>query len=196
MLNSLKHCVFASVLLALTSGLANASSVIINVDAQWQYWSYHYSPILLDAGTYQINPIGISEGGAYNSWNAWGAGETSGCDQNGICDRGYLNSYSFGYVDAGGSVHEIATIGGSVVEGTAQAYQTQFLALAHSQSCLFTLTSPTSLYFYLRDGESWYGDNVGGMSLSIQTVPAPPVSILLLTALCLLGLSKRFGKEV
>lgn len=181
---------------ALLAVAIEAHALTVDVNAQWQYWSYHYSPILLDAGTYRITPIATTEGGAYNAWNAWGAGETLGCDQAGLCDRGYLNSYSFGYIGANDFVHEIATIGGSVEDGTAQAYSDQWLALANADSYVFALTAPTSLYFYVKDGASWYGDNVGGMSLSIQAVPAPPAIILMLTGLALLGLTKRFRKEV
>lgn len=182
-----KICVFAAFVI-------NASSVfaeIIDVSANWEFWRYNYSPIAFAAGTYKITPIGIADGGQYDAWNAWGAGEFSGCDELGQCSRGYLNSYSFGFVGENDFVTEIATVGGSVVEGTALAYQTPMLALINAESWIFNLERASSLYFYLRDGVISYGDNVGGMSLRIQTIPEPKSICLLLTGLSLTALAVR-----
>ena len=162
---------------------SSASADIINVSANWEYWRYNYSPISFAAGTYKITPVGTADGGQYNAWNAWGAGEFSECDNAGRCLRGYVNSYSFGFVSENHFVTEIATVGGSVVDQTASAYQTPMLALANAESYVFSLAQAEDIYFYLRDGASWYFDNVGGMSLSIQTVAEPGTYVLIMIAL-------------
>lgn len=174
--------------------LLNAASVyaaIIDVSANWEYWRYNYSPISFAAGTYRITPIGIADGGQYNAWNAWGAGEVSECDEVGQCSRGYINSYSFGFVGENDFITEMATVGGSVVDGTASAYQTPLLALANAESYVFSVAQPEKLYFYLRDGANWYYDNAGGMSLSIQAIPEPKIMTLVISGLLLAAVSLR-----
>lgn len=180
-----KICVFAIILINTSSVFAE----IIDVSANWEFWHYHYSPIEFAAGTYKITPIGIADGGQYDAWNAWGAGEFSDCDDLGLCSRGYINSYSFGFVGQNDFVTEIATVGGSVADGTALAYQTPMLALANAGSWVFNLEHASRLYFYLRDGEISYGDNVGGMSLRIQAIPEPNTNILVLSGLLVTALS-------
>ncbi len=172
---------------------APSYAIVINVNASDEYWSYHYSPIPFEAGLYRITPIGRDDGGAFNAWNAWD-NDVSGCSSDGLCDRGWLDSYSFGYVEPGGFVHEIATIGGRVDQGTSQAYSSPLLALSHARTFDFELTSPVSLYFYLRDGGNWYYDNFGGMSLKIEPilqVPLPPSGMLMLCGLIVLVLMSR-----
>ena len=168
-------------------------AIVVNVNADDEYWSFHYSPIAFEAGMYRITPIGAAEGGVFNAWNAWG-GDVTGCSSDGLCERGWLDSYSFGYIEPGGFVHEIATVGGRVDQGTSQAYSSPVLALSHAQTFDFELTNPVSLYFYVRDGETWYSDNVGGMSLQIESisqVPLPPSGMLMLCGLIVLGLMSR-----
>lgn len=173
--------------LLMITGSAFASAETIDVKANWEYWRYNYDPVPFAAGTYTVKPIGVADGGQYNAWNAWGAGEVGGCDATGLCSRGYLNSYSFGFVGENDYVTEIATVGGSVVAGTALAYQTPILALTNAESYVFSLTQAENLYFYLRDGENWYYDNVGGISLSIQTIAEPNTYLLMMIGLAAIG---------
>ena len=119
---------------------------------------YRYQPISVQAGRYLILPVGPDMGGAYTAWNAWG-GQVSGCNDMGVCSRGYLNSYSLGYIDSIGFVQEIATIGGRVDTGTAVAYATEQLAFLNAKSFELTLDASTRIYFYVRDLEGGYSDN-------------------------------------
>ncbi len=134
-------------LLTMLTAPTPASALIVDVDAKWEYWKYNYSPIPFSPGTYQITPVGNADGGTFDAWNAWGSGAVSDCDASGLCSRGYLNSYSLGYVGAFDFVYEIATVGGSVVAGTAQAYATPTLALNHAKPYIFSLAEPRQLYF-------------------------------------------------
>lgn len=157
--------------------LTSAHAVVVNIEGNSVYWASHPGDtILLSAGTYQITPIGIANGGTYNAWNAWGSGAT-GCDTAGVCSRGYLNSYSFYQVNAGWGT--LVNMGGLVVDGSAIAYGSEMLALANAQSSIITLQHADYLRFFVYDGESWYSDNIGGMSLKVESVPVPAAVWLL-----------------
>ena len=181
---------------ALSAILTNGRAMTVDVSAQWEYWSYHYSPIHFSEGTYRITLTGTVDNGAYNAWNAWGPGETFGCNEFGLCERGYLNSYSFGYIKDHDFIHEIATVGGSVIDRTAQAYSDPWLALQNAYSYVFDLAEATLLYFYVKDGEGSYYDNSGGVSLSIQAMPAPATLTLFLTAFGFLFFANFFRNRL
>jgi hypothetical protein len=182
-------------LLILLLAPASATALIIDIDARWEYWNYNYLPILFDAGTYQITPIGIADGGKFDAWNAWGWGATTDCNALGVCSRGYLNSYSFGRIGEHNFVYEIATAGGLMSDGTALAYATPALALSHATSYTFSITEPTQLYFYVRDGETWYSDNAGGMSLNVSPIPEPGIASMLLAALMPVAFLARLRRD-
>lgn len=190
-------------LVGLLSALPSAA-VIVDVHASDEYWSYHYAPILFETGSYRITPVGRDSGGLYDAWIAWGAGQlgggdVAGCSLDGLCEKGWLNSYSFGYIGAHDFVYEIATVGGRVDQGTAQPYASPELALQNAQSFDFTLDSPTQLYFYIRDFESTssYADNGGGLSLLIEQVsqvPEPETYAMMLAGIGLVGFMARHRK--
>jgi hypothetical protein len=191
-------------LLGLLSAVPSAA-VVIDVNAGDEYWSYHYAPIPFEAGTYRVTPIGRDTGGLFNAWIAWGAGQLgggdiAGCSLDGLCDKGWLNSYSFGYIGPNDFVYEIATVGGRVDQGTVQAYASPELALVNAQSFDFTLATQTYLYFYLRDFESTsaYADNGGGMSLLIEQVaqvPEPSNTLLMVCGLIAIGYAVRMAPK-
>ncbi len=59
---------------------------IVNINARTNTTT---NPVVIsfDAGTYDVVPIGISDGGAFNAWNAWSGGP------NPPSKAGWLNSY-------------------------------------------------------------------------------------------------------
>ena len=70
-------------LIFLMVGMPASASTIINLNVRTNSFS---NPVVLDlqAGTYTVEPIGVSDGGLYNSWNAWGSTSctsASGCNQ-------------------------------------------------------------------------------------------------------------------
>ena len=64
-------------------GMVNAAT--ININARTNTIT---NPIVeyFTAGTYEVTPIGVADGGAHNAWNAWGSVS--------LPDMGWINQYS------------------------------------------------------------------------------------------------------
>ncbi|WP_179137372.1 hypothetical protein [Candidatus Entotheonella palauensis] len=127
---------------------------VINLDA-----TIHASPssprvVNLKAGTYEVTPIGVDDGGAFNAWNDTGL--TSGCDQDGTgCDRGWRNDY------------QISAPPLELILGDGMRYMTDIQALENAQGTQFTLDADTTVAFSLPEEPASPDDNLGGMSLRI-----------------------------
>ena len=63
-----KSCILVGISVFLFVNLAAAT--IINIDARSKS-SANPVEIFLEAGTYNVEPIGIAAGGLYDSWIAW-----------------------------------------------------------------------------------------------------------------------------
>jgi len=154
----------------------SVNAVIINLDA---YDGTEPDPVkvslALDAGTYNVNVIGVADGGLYNAWNAWG--RTYGCDSSGAnCTNGWVNNYTFSSAELG-----VQTFTDGII------YASSLLALDNAIDSTFTLTSAAVVDFYISDRP--YYDNLGGMSLDVtghMSVPEP--SILALLGIGIVGL--------
>ncbi|VAV86355.1 hypothetical protein MNBD_BACTEROID02-1626 [hydrothermal vent metagenome] len=150
-----------------------ASAAIVNINSRINNESNPVS-LLLDAGTYDVTPIGITDGGAYDSWNAWNGGQVTGCNSSGEnCSTGWLNLYYFASSEFG-----------EVSIWDVNRYASSSLALANSISTSFTLISSATVDFYIIDGAngSTAWDNVGGISLNVASpVPLPTALYLFLS---------------
>ena len=157
----------ASVSFLLFSVGANAS--IINVFSNVQP---NTQTLSLLAGTYNVNAIGVADGGLYNAWNAWGT--TGGCDVNGAnCSAGgFLHYYTIEAAELG-----VVNVGSTSV---ANRYATSLLALDNASDYSFTLTSAADVNFSIYDNCC---DNLGGVSLDVVAVPEPVTTGLLGSAL-------------
>jgi hypothetical protein len=135
-------------------GTGNAT--IVNMDAKINSNS---NPVVVffNAGTYDVIPIGVADGGTYNAWNAWAG------NPHPPSFAGWLNYYSL-------SSGEFGTY--TIYDGI--KYPTDLDALKNSLSTRFTLTSAGNVNFFLEDYPYW--DNVGGMSLKVTPASVPPVS--------------------
>jgi hypothetical protein len=185
-----------AVLLAGLAGLATqaaAQTTTIDLDAQTPAGV----TLQLDAGSYNVAFIGKAQGSAYDGWNPWGAGVVNSCDVNGQnCARGYTEAYA------------ITIAGTSTQYVTASPYYASAIdALAGHQAgplvqsingapvipadmpMAFTLLAPTPVQFSVLD--SLYGDNAGGVSLSVTAVPEPSGAGLLAGGLIGLALWRR-----
>jgi len=174
-------CLATVAIVLFVSGIlsARAHAMVVNLNSRS---NFENNPVklTLGAGAYDVTPIGIADGGAYNAWNAWGF--TAGCNQLGAnCAVGWLHWY---YISSP-EFTEMSLWDGII-------YSTDLLALSHAAPTSFNLTSPTQVSFYIRDGVngSLSGDNLGGISLSVgpEIARVPEPSTLFLLALGVAGL--------
>jgi hypothetical protein len=169
-------------------GVGNTAIVNINARANSENNTVE---LFLEAGIYDVNPIGIADGGAYDTWNAWSS--TSCSDPYG-CQRtipttvtGWMNNYcvkssNFEFVEVDGAVLSPVNTPGSGLESfyyidnyylvtDGLVYPTALNALAGSQSSKFSLTTAGLVEFFIPDHSYALGDNSGGISLNIVPLP-------------------------
>jgi hypothetical protein len=144
-----------------------ANAIIINVNAKVDS-KYNPLGITLDAGTYDVTPIGKDSnlGSLFNAWNPWGKWrDYRGCDSNGEnCTNGWINAFSVGSAEFG--TINLGAVGG--------IFQTDVQALAAAVGTSFTLTSQAVVKFWIRD--STYTDNTGGLSFDVSLHQIQPLS--------------------
>lgn len=150
---------------------STAHSAIINLDAE----TGDKVTLNLEAGVYEVTVIGITGGGDYDAWNAWGQ---VNCDQQGICVKGFVNNYAI-------TVPNLFT---KKIFSDGKRYQTAALALQNAINTSFRLTSTSQVEFWINDSN--YSDNYGGISLQVK-VPTPAVFSLLLIVLSGLMIARR-----
>ncbi|MFA5432824.1 MAG: hypothetical protein WC929_04790 [Bacilli bacterium] len=137
-----------------TSQIVNVSDsiFIVNINAKT---STPEKPVSLElnAGTYHVSVIGVSEGGAYDAWKAWFHKEKK--NDKGDLKFGWINKYSY----SSNEFPEV-TYFDSII------YETPSLALANAKNSKFILKKKTVVNFYITDSPRI--DNTGGISLRIS----------------------------
>jgi hypothetical protein len=156
----------------LVSGAASATSFFLNATNP-----NNAVTLALGAGSYEVS----YDGGA---WNPWGSVGT--CDVNGAnCSHGWYNAF---FID------------NTAYQSTGNFFATQALAEAAAQSfspISFSLASFANVVFSIKDYP--YSDNLGGISLSVNSVaapvPEPETYAMMLAGLGLLGVFARRKKQ-
>lgn len=144
---------------------ASFTSQIINIQAN----NPHNSITLdLSAGEYAVNYIGIADGGIYDGWNAWGTqvNNVSGCDLAGKqCQIGWGNGY---FISLNNGPDAYFGYGNGKFSTVSLARENSALS-----NTSFTLLDNGTAKFFIPD--SYYPDNLGGVSLKIEkkSVPEP-----------------------
>ncbi len=164
---------------------AASFSEIIDIDSKQNTTSNPIS-LMLSAGTYSVDYIGINDGGVYSGWNAW-EGKVEKCNSNGEnCRRGWKNRYGISF----DGVSNLYTSG--------KNYATVSQAMLNAVNTSFTLASDTTVNFFIND--KFYDDNIQGVSLRLsstsisQSVPEP-ASMLGLLAVGTIGVSTLKRKK-
>ena len=130
-------------------GMVNAATININARTNT---TTNPAVVYFTAGTYDVTPIGVADGGAYNAWNAWGVVN--------LPSNGWLNAYSLSSIE-----FSAYTVGDGV------KYATDLLALSNATVTSFTLAADRNVNFFISDNP--YSDNIGGISLDVNPVPVP-----------------------
>ena len=132
----------------------------------------------LAAGTYEVINVGIAGGGIYNAYNGRD-GDTGGCDADGKnCADGWTTKFQV----------RSASLGSLLFTPPETHFLTELIAFENAISGVFTLAVAEAVNFRVLDNPADYGDNIGGVSLSVQAVPLPAALPLFLAALAGLGL--------
>lgn len=122
----------------------------------------------LAAGTYLLSVVGIAGGGLYDAWTIAAPSGT-----NAVYGEGF-------HFDLGNGAGDNRVVTGSNYTSAAAALAA-YVALTPTT---FTLASASNVSFYLNDGAyPYFGDDSGGVSISLSQVPvAEPASLAVLAA--------------
>jgi len=131
--------------------IRQTSSGTVNIDARTND-SLHPVSVLFAAGSYEIRPVGMAEGGSYNAWTSQESRVT-------WFHRYCVESDEFFFC-----------------QGNSKGGRSDLKALEGATGRRFTLREPQFVRFYIEDGV--YADNAGGVSMHFEAVPSPALLIL------------------
>ncbi len=167
-----------------------ATSTIVNVNSR-AYGSGHPLSISLEAGTYTVTPIGVADGGAYNSYIIWSHATCTNPNGSVLTSpttvTGWLNIYgvystNFGDVTVNGVPVDMSTHPTVYWVSDGRCYPNSLIALNHASPSAFTTMADGLVGLSINDSQSMLSDNSGGVSFAItritSTVPAPGAILL------------------
>lgn len=189
-MNNVLRTSLASLALVLA---ASAQAQVINISAA----SSVGTTVSLAAGDYRLQ---YTATGTYAAWNPWGQNVASGCGVSGACSaQGWFDGFN---VQAGADSHVFSSGSGFFATSAlalADAIGTPMFesinggaAAAIGSFATLHLDTATNVKFYIND--SVYGDNVGGVSVTLAAVapvPEPSTYALLLAGLGGVGFVAR-----
>lgn len=152
----------------------------------------------LDAGLYEVELLGIADGGTYDAWSPWSS--TTCPDVCGVIPAtGWVYQFSF-FSDDITSVNGVGIAApGHYFASDGNRYSTAAAANAAFNPFQFTLGINSTVDFQIRDRP--YTDNRGGLTLKISkipedTLPVPePTSVLSLLVLGAVGTSVAIRRK-
>jgi len=176
------------VLVLLLLPLTCRAALILNIDAQKEYWKRHgvgQDLFWFEAGAYSVKPVNKSSGGTYTAWSHF-CGDVRNCSSNGICERGFSNSYAF-YTEALGWA-DLTVVGGRVDLNSSIYFATEELAFNRAMSAQFNLDEAGYMRFFVFDQDVSYRDNLGGVSLTVTTHAIPALGTIYLFGIGVIAL--------
>lgn len=129
-----------------TSG--QGATRLVNIDARANRYPDSPVGVPLPAGEYEIKPVGVAQGGAFNAWNPFGSGATWWTVYFAWSDEFLIRRGEHG-----------------------SFYPTDVEALTHAETASFALSAEATVKFSVADSN--YGDNTGGMSLQVTSLCGP-----------------------
>ena len=217
--NDKLHALIATAVIGLGSlGYTTTSDAdIVNIDAVSNSIGNPVE-VFLEPGTYIVEPIGVSSGGAFDAWNPFGF--TTCSDPDGCVpvapsypDKGWIHTYSvqssnISSVNVNGVDITPVTISPDLPEAVFQTffldtagdvrfnvgsellYPGADLALLAGLTSTFTLDVAGFVGFAILDDP--YHDNLGGVSLNLSAIPVPAAVWLFGSGLFgLIGVARR-----
>ena len=191
-------------------GSKQASAGVVDIDSLFATGT----TVALGAGTYRVTYAGTAGGGAYDAFNYWGT--VTGCNGTGSdCATGWSNHFAIDLGGGNGTGYGLATVGGNrevfdtagraLSEFSSRTLQSASLAQIGGnanyfmaggnaytdvmQPITFTLGSAQNVRFFVID--SFYSDNIGGVSLNVAAIPEPSAWALLILGFGAVGGAMR-----
>ncbi len=172
---------------------SRALAIPINIDATTNIDLATAIVTTLPAGSYDVTPVDILQGGLFTAARRFGVVLDCAADGAG-CFNGWEHSYYLAIGDASPVPLGCGEGNGPLPCGA--YYATEALAFANAVSTKFTLSSESAVRFYWFDDILF--DNAGGISLrvtpSVTAIPEPPSAAIV--ALGLMMFHKRLVRHV
>jgi hypothetical protein len=183
--------------LAVAFGLAAVASSAYATEVDISAASASGTYLSLGAGTYDVSEIS----GAYVSANLWGEsigygpGNTA-CPTSSTCTYGFRPTFNISVNNGPATTYGIPVAPGAALAtyDTAADALAAFQAYQAANPISFTLTSPSTVNFAVPD--TYYPDNVGGVSLSVvSAAPEPAAWMLMILGVGAIGVMLRRAKK-
>jgi hypothetical protein len=181
---------------------ASFGQSIVNMDGQAGNYLLNPLVIQLGSGSYRVDVIGRSQSGLYDAYSNWEqitCPITSGCP---VTSPTTYQGWSTAYIITSPNISSVTIAGRAVAPGPDQGvdwdsdfyyrspsdahygvfdgfvFPSALTALHAGRSSTFVLDAPGPVGFGLREGPTYFSDNLGGLSLKVTPIPEPSTSLM------------------